>query len=201
MTPHKQQILHAILPLIPFDGWSDYALKEAARHANINDADLKAAFPHGVNDCVAFFYAEENRLLAEQLSPALLAQKRVPERIEMIILQQLGNWADKKEVIRRTLAHNAMLTNTPKSLQYLYDIIDGFWRLAGDTSSDFNFYTKRALLGKVYTSTLYVWLNDDSDNQETTEAFLYRRIEDVMKIEKTKAKVKGWMGKDMRKPA
>ena len=69
------------------------------------------------------------------------------------------------------------------------------WRLAGDTSTDFNFYTKRGLLAKVYMATLTVWLDDESDDLATTQAFLYRRIEDVMKIEKLKASCKDMVKK------
>jgi ubiquinone biosynthesis protein COQ9 len=61
------------------------------------------------------------------------------------------------------------------------------WRIAGDTSTDFNHYTKRMTLGAVYGSTLLVWLDDQSDDWTETAGFLDRRIDDVMKIEKLKA--------------
>jgi ubiquinone biosynthesis protein COQ9 len=65
--------------------------------------------------------------------------------------------------------------------------VDRIWRVAGDTAADFNHYTKRATLLGVYSSTVLTWLDDDSPEYAETRAFLDRRIEDVMRIEKLKA--------------
>jgi len=65
------------------------------------------------------------------------------------------------------------------------------WRIAGDTSTDFNHYTKRMTLGAVYASTLIAWLDDQSEGWSDTAAFLDRRIDDVMKFEKVKAQWRG----------
>ena len=64
--------------------------------------------------------------------------------------------------------------------------VDAIWYAAGDTSSDFNFYTKRATLAGVFSSTLFYWLNDRSEGDAATWAFLDRRIDDVMRFEKFK---------------
>ena len=63
------------------------------------------------------------------------------------------------------------------------------WRAIGDNSTDFNFYTKRALLSGVYTSTMLYWFSDNSEDFEDTWKFLANRIADVMQIEKVKAAV------------
>ena len=68
----------------------------------------------------------------------------------------------------------------------LYRTVDAIWYAAGDTSADFNFYTKRATLAGVFSSTLFYWLNDRSEGNEATWAFLDRRIDDVMRFEKFK---------------
>jgi ubiquinone biosynthesis protein COQ9 len=65
------------------------------------------------------------------------------------------------------------------------------WRIAGDTSTDFNHYTKRMTLGAVYGSTLLVWLDDQSEGWSETAAFLDRRIDQVMRFEKFKAQWRG----------
>jgi ubiquinone biosynthesis protein COQ9 len=64
------------------------------------------------------------------------------------------------------------------------------WRLAGDNATDLNYYTKRATLAAVYATTLIVWLDDESEGQAETKAFLDRRIDDVMRFEKTKARLR-----------
>ena len=96
-----------------------------------------------------------------------------------------------REAIRSALAILAMPQNVPTALKAGWRTADVMWRIAGDTSTDFNHYTKRMTLGAVYTSTLLVWLDDQSEDWTETAGFLDRRIDDVMKIEKLKAEWRG----------
>ncbi|MED5225852.1 MAG: COQ9 family protein, partial [Pseudomonadota bacterium] len=89
---------------------------------------------------------------------------------------RLENLSDHKEAITRSF-----LYSSPRSL---YKTVDTIWRNAGDSSVDFNFYTKRMLLTAVLTSTTTFWLADKSEGHEETWAFLDRRIENVMQIPK-----------------
>lgn len=91
-----------------------------------------------------------------------------------------------KEAVRRALAYYAMPLHMAAGAAALARTADVMWQAAGDQSTDFNWYSKRALLSGVYSSTLLVWLNDANDGNEDTCAFLNRRIEDVMRIEKVK---------------
>jgi ubiquinone biosynthesis protein COQ9 len=72
----------------------------------------------------------------------------------------------------------------------IWGTADHIWNALGDTSRDYNWYTKRATLSAVYSSTALYWLGDDSPDHMATWAFLDRRIEDVMQIEKLKAKAR-----------
>jgi ubiquinone biosynthesis protein COQ9 len=72
----------------------------------------------------------------------------------------------------------------------LYRSVDRMWRAVGDTSTDFNFYTKRAILAGVYSATLLRWFTDDSRDESATEEFLAHRIDGVMRFEKLKAQVR-----------
>jgi ubiquinone biosynthesis protein COQ9 len=78
-----------------------------------------------------------------------------------------------KESVARGLAM-LRCRSTPLALQLLYRTVDAIWYAAGDTSTDFNFYTKRATLAGVYSSTLLYWLNDRSEGSEATWSFLDR---------------------------
>ena len=98
------------------------------------------------------------------------------------------------EATRRALALLSLPFHAGRGLKLLYRTVDAMWYAAGDTSTDFNFYTKRATLAGVYSSTLLYWLSDRSPGGEATWAFLDRRIDDVMKIEKLKSQVRSWTG-------
>ncbi len=71
----------------------------------------------------------------------------------------------------------------------IWGTADAIWTALGDTSDDVNWYTKRATLSGVYSATVLYWLGDSSEGHTATWAFLDRRIENVMQIEKLKAQV------------
>ena len=95
-----------------------------------------------------------------------------------------------REAIRSSLLITALPKNSKKSLNILYKTCNSIWRLAGDQSTDFSFYTKRLSLGAVYASTLLFWLNDNSLDQEETDNFLKRRLSDISMIGKIKKPIK-----------
>ena len=103
--------------------------------------------------------------------------------------------AGHREALRHVLSFLALPQNAPLGLKCLYRTVDAMWRAAGDTATDYNFYTKRMLLSGVYGSTLLYWLDDESADYEDSWAFLDRRIADVMTIEKTKGRLKGFFDK------
>jgi ubiquinone biosynthesis protein COQ9 len=92
-----------------------------------------------------------------------------------------------KEAARRAAAFLTLPPHATMGLKLLYRTVDAIWRAIGDTSTDYNFYTKRAILGAVYSATLLRWFSDSSANERETEDFLRRRIDDVMRFEKFKA--------------
>jgi len=132
-----------------------------------------------------------DRALEEYFTPKRLAQMKIRDKIRALIWKRLEIMAPAREAVRRGLAILAMPHNLPLGMRIGWRTADLIWRIAGDTSTDFNHYTKRTMLGGVYASTLLVWLDDSSDGLSDTAAFLDRRIDDVMKIEKWKAEWRG----------
>jgi len=123
---------------------------------------------------------------------AQLASLKVRDRIRTLLLFRLDALAGQEEALRRALAIQAMPQNLPRTARFGWRSADLMWRLAGDTATDYNHYTKRLLLAGIYTATLLAFVDDESEGKAETRAFLDRRIEGVMKFEKAKAK---WLGK------
>jgi ubiquinone biosynthesis protein COQ9 len=94
-----------------------------------------------------------------------------------------------KEAARRAAAFLSLPPNLALAGTLVYRTVDAMWRATGDTSTDFNFYTKRAILAGVWSATLMRWFNDHSDDESETEKFLVARIENVMQFERLKAQV------------
>jgi ubiquinone biosynthesis protein COQ9 len=123
--------------------------------------------------------------MVEAMEREDLASLKVRERVALGVRRRLELYAADREAIRRALAVLALPQNGPLALRLLYRTVDAIWYAAGDNATDFNFYTKRALLAAVYSSTLLAWLDDRSPGLEETWAFLDRRIADAMRLPQT----------------
>ena len=185
------RILDAALPSIVFDGWTQSTLEHAAQSIGLTAFDVKRAFPGGVVDAVSLFSARaDEQMLTTLATDYDLSTMKIRERIATCVLMRLHAQLPHREAVRRAIGFYAMPWHAAAGMQALYATVDAMWKAAGDTSTDYNFYTKRLLLSGVYTSTVSIWLDDTSDNLAETESFLRRRIENVMQIEKAKAKAK-----------
>lgn len=185
----REKILREALPHVAFDGWTDALLKAAADRAGADDAELKAAFPRGVPDAMVYFSSEADRQMTEAVEAANLKVMKVRERVTFAVRQRIEAVADHKEAARRAAAVFALPMHALDGATCVYRSVDAMWRAIGDTSTDFNFYTKRALLSGVYTSTMLYWFADNSEDNKDTWKFLDDRIANVMQIEKVKAQV------------
>jgi len=193
-TKAAQDILQKALPLVPFEGWSQQTLAMAAEQAGYKKTDVIRVFPGGAINAVEFFIAQADTEMLEALQTYHLENMKIRERIATAIRVRLEALAPHREAVRRALVLEAMPFYCHRALKSLYTTVDAIWVAAGDSSTDFNFYTKRLLLAGVYSSTLLYWLDDKSPRFEGTWAFLDRRIADVMTIEKAKQRVKRWLG-------
>jgi ubiquinone biosynthesis protein COQ9 len=190
MTPddiaRKDALLHAMLPAVPFDGWSLTAMQAAAQRAGIDRAELEALFPSGPRDVVAWFSRWADRETLAALQAARRQKLRTSERVALGVKTRLSILMPHREAVRRGLSLLALPQNLPLGAKLLYEAVDTIWHGAGDASTDFNFYTKRGLLAGVYTATLLYWLDDRSENAAASEAFLARRLADVLAVPRLK---------------
>ena len=172
-----------------FDGWNETALAEAAREAGVDSAVARLAFPGGAMDMIAGWVASVDGEMTAAFDPLVLAQMPIRERIRSLVWFRLEAVAGLEEALRRALAIQAMPQNLARSAKLGWASADAMWRLAGDTATDYNHYTKRAILASIYAATLAVFVSDESAGKADTRAFLDRRIEGVMKFEKAKAQL------------
>lgn len=182
----RAQILDAALPDVPFDGWTGKSMRNAAKVAGVEAGLARLAFPCGTVDLVRYFVTDGDRRMADELAKHDLAAMKVRARITFAVRTRLEVDEGNREALRRATAYLALPTSGTAAARALYGTVDAIWRAAGDTSTDYNFYTKRLVLSGVYSSTIAIWFGDDTDGFEKTWAFLDRRIQDVMQFEKVK---------------
>ena len=174
-----------------FDGWTRAAVESAAAQLGIDPVQARLAMPKTQAGMIDVYIEEVDRGLEAYFTPERLARLKIREKIRALVWRRLEIMGPAREAVRRALAILAMPQNVPLALRIGWRTADVMWRIAGDTSTDFNHYTKRMTLGAVYGSTLLVWLDDESEGWADTAAFLDRRIDDVMKFEKFKAQWRG----------
>ena len=176
-----------------FDGWTDAALVSAAEMSGVDPAVARLAFKGGAMDMIDAWVASVDAKMEAEFADGRLDNMSIREKIRSLVWFRLEAIMGLEESLRRATAVQAMPQNVPKALKQGWSSADKMWRLAGDTATDYNHYTKRAILGSIYGATLAVFVEDDSEGKAETAAFLDRRIEDVMKFEKAKAQ---FLGKD-----
>ncbi len=182
----KVAILKAALIEADFGGWSLESLRTAADKAGVERERQRLAFPRGVLDLLEFYSSTADDAMAEQLAARDLTTLKIREKITLAVRLRIEVLAGHKQAARHALHHLALPPFAGDGLKLLYRTVDRIWREIGDTATDFNFYSKRALLAGVYASTFATWTEDLSEDGEKTWAFLDRRIADVMQIEKAK---------------
>lgn len=171
-----------------FDGWTDAALVQAADALGLDPAHARLAFPDGAAGMIAAWYAAIDAQLAADFPPARIADMRVRDRVGALVLARLAIARPHKEAARLALAILAQPRNLSLGARLGWGAADTMWRIAGDTAVDLNHYSKRATLAAVYGATLLVWLDDDSEEEADTRGFLERRLADVMRFERAKAR-------------
>ena len=178
-----------------FDGWTRAAVDSAAVECGVDPLQARLAMPKAAAGKIDCYVEGVDRALDQWAVKNRIGSLKIRERIRSLVWHRLQVMEPAREAVRAALSILAMPQNVPLALKISWRSADRMWRLAGDISTDFNHYTKRMTLGAVYTSTLLVWLGDDSEGQTETAAFLDRRIDDVMKFEKMKAEWRGSAGR------
>lgn len=176
-----------------FDGWTQAAVDTAADQLGIDRAQARLAVPKDQASKIDLYIRGVDRALEEWFTPERLENLKIREKIRTIVWKRLEIMEPAREAVRRALSILAMPQNVPTALKTGWRTADVMWRIAGDTSTDYNHYTKRLMLGGVYASTLLVWLDDQTQGYTETAGFLDRRIDDVMQIEKLK---RDWSGQE-----
>ena len=174
-----------------FDGWTKAAVDSTAKQLGIDPTQARLAMPKSQTGMIDLYIQEVDRALEAWATPKRMAKLKIREKIRTLVWRRLETMGPAREAVRRALAILAMPHNVPLALRVAWRSADLMWRIAGDTSSDFNHYTKRLTLGAVYGSTLLAWLDDQSEGWSDTAAFLDRRIDGVMRFEKFKAEWRG----------
>ena len=184
----RDRLIEAILPDVPFDGWSHQALRVAARRCGITEAEAQALFPRGAPDLVAGFSRWADHRMLDRLEAAPLEGLGTTARIRLALRTRFDIVASSREAVRSGLAVLALPQNAALGCRLVYDTVDGIWYAAGDKATDFSFYTKRATLAALYAAAIVYWLDDRSADFADTAQFVDRRLDDLKRVSAVRAR-------------
>jgi ubiquinone biosynthesis protein COQ9 len=191
----EQRLLDAAIPLAGAAGWNANLLAQAGAAAGLAAGETGLLLPNGARDLAALLSRRHDRTalgFLENIDPASL---KIRERIRSGVEARLDAAAVHAEASRRCAAFLALPPNLPLGLRLAWESADGLWRWAGDTATDENHYSKRAILAGVLVSTLAVRL---TAGPGAASATLSARIDNVMAFEKWKASLKPvTLGRDL----
>lgn len=180
----REALLDAALTHAPFDGWSEATLRLAARDAGYSEGEVELYCPDGVLDLISTWSRRSDQ--AARLKIEAHLPNRIRDKVTQAVLIRLDQYQGEQEAAGRARARLLLPDGLDRGAKLIWNTSDMIWRAIGDQSTDGNFYSKRTILSGVYASTFAIWLEDDSEDLARTRAFLDRRIENVMQIEKAK---------------
>lgn len=172
-----------------FDGWTTQAVESAGTAHGVDPAVARLAFSGGAMDMIAAWIASVDAATEQAFADGALDGLPVRERIRRLVQFRLEAISGLEEALKRALSIMVMPQNAGRAMKLGWASADAMWRLAGDTATDYNHYTKRVILGGIYTATLAVFADDQSEDKADTAAFLDRRIDGIIRFEKAKAKL------------
>ena len=186
----RTALLKAALAEAPFEGWTAAMMDNASALAGVAPAAHEAAFPRGVRDLLRFWSQETDAAMRAAMEAPAFAGLKIREKVAFAGRARRDVLRPHKEAARRAAALTALPPYAFLGAELAWGTADAIWRGLGDKSTDFNFYSKRGILTGVWTSTFARWLADDEEGEAATLAFLDARIDNVMQIEKAKARVR-----------
>ena len=189
----RQAVLEKALPNVAFDGWTSKLLDAAIEAADLDQSLAVLAFPQRLDDLVSAYSAGGDARMLAAL-PEVEGLK-IRERITEAVWQRLLADAENIEAARRAAGYLSVPGRQKLATDLTFKTAHAMWRWAGDTATDYNYYSKRLILSGVITATRLYWFDDDSEDFAKTRAFLERRIDNVMQFEKVKAKARHWSEK------
>ena len=180
-SAERDAAIAALLPHVPFDGWTRRALRAGLADIGVPPEDAELLFPGGAADMIEAFFDGADRRMAEGAA-ALDPTMRLHQRVRAVIALRLEQNRPYKEAIRRALALLVLPGHSRLAAVCTARTADAIWHAAGDRSADFSWYTKRAILAGMSGATVLYWLRDVSDDDLATLGFLDRRLAGVGRI-------------------
>lgn len=180
----EQSVLDAAVRLAPELGWNARLVRIACAAEGLSLGDQELLLPNGARDLAALLSRRQDARALAALAGVDVASLKIRERIARAVAARLDAGAQDLAATRRCAGFLALPGNADLGLKLAWESADHLWRWAGDTATDWNHYSKRAILSGILVPAMTLrWF----DGPAAAEAFVSARIDNVMAFEKWKA--------------
>lgn len=176
----RDRWLDALLPCVPTTGWTIVSAKQAARIADLSVGEQALAAPNGISDLIDHFIHRAVDEMLARLATEDLAALRTHERVAAGVRAWLDAMDDHKPAVRKAAGHGLLPWGAGAAIKRVWGIADAIWEAAGDTATDYNRQTKRALLSAVLPPIVLYWL--DHDDEDALDQFIAKRLQMAMRV-------------------
>jgi ubiquinone biosynthesis protein COQ9 len=172
-------------------GWSENLFDNMSNESSYTCKEIYDLFPEGYLSIVQMYLEEIDEKMTKESKKINLIRLKIHERIRELCILRLNIMAKEKDLVSKTFLHLLLPHNYKFSSKNLYKTVDQIWFLAGDNSTDFNFYSKRIILASIYTSTMIHFINND--NMDDTLFLLNKLLRRVSKIPQIKSNINNFI--------
>ena len=184
----RQVVLRFAKKFVSENGLTKNCLENISKKYGLNADETDLLFPQGNIDLIKFALEQLNNDLEVYCRQIDLIRLPIHKRIRKVLLSKIS-LMNKDKSFYRSIFLNLLIPKKNFSLSsQLYNSVDQLWFIAGDSSTDFNFYTKRLILSGIYSRVMLFFFNNN--NQEELENILDESLKRVSKIPEIKSKLK-----------
>ena len=180
MKSKQDKLAKLFIQEVPKFGWSRETLLHCAKKQKLSTPNLALMFPSFEYDVLKYLIAQNNSLVEKNYNSFNNSRLKTRDKIKTIMELKFDSNAYLKDALPEMLKFLLRPGNIFMSIKMLHQNSDFIWKLAGDKSNDFNYYSKRGLLSMVYLATLIYWLNDKSNKGIGTKNFISKSVDGIV---------------------
>ncbi len=180
MKSKQDKLAKLFIQQVPKYGWSRETLLHCAKKQRITTPNLALLFPSFEYDVLKFLIAQNNTIVEKNYNSFNHTRLKTRDKIKTILELKFDSNTYLKQALPEMLKFLLRPGNIFMSIKMLHENSDFIWRLAGDKSNDFSYYSKRGLLSMVYLATLIYWLNDKSNKGIGTKNFISKSVDGIV---------------------
>ena len=188
-TKLRDRWLTALLPEAATSGWTAAAMRRSAEQAELTEGEQALAAPNGVTDLIDHYFDQSADQMLDSIASETLSTLRMHERVAACLMAWLEVMSPHKQAVGKAAGRGLAPWGAGAAVKRVWSIADTIWEAAGDTATDYNRQTKRALLSAVIPSIVLHWL--DHEDPVALETFIQRRLQQAMKVGRAGSKIVG----------